>query len=99
MNFLLRKAATASTPVMEVMEEDGVWNIKTSTTLKNMELKFKLKEEFEETTPDGREVVSKVTFDSGKIFTVQKAKKEGVKSTKVGLDSAPDIKTAKSNIT
>merc|ERR1712096_135576 len=81
-NFLLRKAATASTPVMEVMEEGGVWNIKTSTTLKNMELKFKLGEEFEETTPDGREVVSKVTFDSGKIFTVQKAKKEGVKSTK-----------------
>ena len=42
MNFLLRKAATVSTPVMEVSEEGGVWNIKTSTTLKTMELKFKV---------------------------------------------------------
>merc|ERR1712013_527415 len=37
-NFLLRKAATVSTPVMEVTEEGGVWTIKTSTTLKTMEL-------------------------------------------------------------
>ena len=41
-NFLLRKAATVSTPVMEVTEDGGVWNIKTSTTLKTMELKFKV---------------------------------------------------------
>merc|ERR1711892_753943 len=64
-NFLLRKAATVSTPVMDVSEEGGVWTIKTSTTLKTMELKFKgdwyllpgkLGEPFDETTPDGREV-------------------------------------------
>ena len=42
MNLLLRKAATVSTPVMEVSEEGGVWTIKTSTTLKTMELKFKV---------------------------------------------------------
>jgi hypothetical protein len=42
-NFLLRKAATVSTPVMEVTEEGGVWSIKTSTTLKSMELKFKVR--------------------------------------------------------
>ena len=79
---------------------DGVWNIKTSTTLKSMELKFKVKlppckldcdarvlfaaavqlyvnrfspvlllqlnEEFDETTPDGRDVKAKVTFEDGK---------------------------------
>merc|ERR1712142_455130 len=82
-NFLLRKAATASTPVMEVMEEGGVWNIKTSTTLKNMELKFKLGEEFEETTPDGREVKAIVTHEGDKFISVQTATKEGQKSTKV----------------
>ena len=43
---------------------------------------LKLDEEFEETTPDGREVTAKVTFEDGKIVTVQKAKKEGQKSTK-----------------
>merc|ERR1712215_456648 len=81
-NFLLRKAATASTPVMDITEDGGVWTIKTSTTLKTMELKFKLGEEFEETTPDGREVTAVVNLEGGKIVTVQKAKKEGQKSTR-----------------
>merc|ERR1712203_361374 len=81
-NFLLRKAATVSTPVMEVTEDGGVWTIKTSTTLKTMELKFKLGEQFEETTPDGRQVTAVVNLDGGKIVTVQKAKKDGEKSTK-----------------
>ena len=41
-NYLLRKAATISTPVMEFTEDNGVWSIKSSTTLKSMELKFKV---------------------------------------------------------
>merc|ERR1712119_144984 len=81
-NFLLRKAATVSTPVCEITEDGGVWTIKTSTTLKTMELKFKLGEEFDETTPDGRQVTATVTCEDGKIISVQKAKKEGEKSTK-----------------
>merc|ERR1711872_294612 len=81
-SFLLRKAATVSTPVLEISEEGGVWNIKTSTTLKTIELKFKLGEPFDETTPDGRDATATVTFEDGKIVTVRKAKKEGQKSTK-----------------
>jgi len=82
-NMLLRKAATASTPVMTVSEENGEWTIKTSTMLKSMELKFKLGEEFEEKTPDGREVKAVVTQEGDKLITVQTAKKEGEKSTKM----------------
>ena len=48
-----------------------------------MELKFKLGEPFDETTPDGREVTAVCTLEDGKIVSVQKAKKEGQKSTKV----------------
>merc|ERR1711931_460566 len=81
-NFMLRKAATISTPVMEITNEGDIWTIKTSTTLKTMELKFKLGEKFDETTADGREVSSVVTYEGGKIVTVQTAKKPGVKSTK-----------------
>merc|ERR1711935_200603 len=81
-NFLLRKAATVSNPVMEISEEGGTWTIKTSTTLKSMEMKFKLGETFDETTPDGREVSSVVNFEGGKIVSIQTAKKAGVKSTK-----------------
>ena len=43
----------------------------------------KLGEPFDETTPDGREVVATVTCEDGKIVSVQKAKKEGQKSTRV----------------
>ena len=71
-----------STPQVEVTEESGVWTIKTSTTLRTIELKFKLGEEFAETTPDGREVTALVYFEEGKIVTMQMAKKEGEKSTK-----------------
>ena len=81
-NFLLRKAATYSTPQMEVTEEGGVWTITTSTMLKTVELKFKVGEPFEETTPDGREVSALVTVDGNKFVCVQTAKKEGQKSTK-----------------
>merc|ERR1711874_539730 len=81
-NFLLRKAATVSTPQMDVTEDGGTWTIKTWATLKTMELKFKLGEEFDETTPDGREGSAIVTLEDGKIVTVQKAKKDGQKSTK-----------------
>ena len=38
----------------QVTENKGHWDIKTSTTLKTMELKFELDKEFDETTPDGR---------------------------------------------
>lgn len=42
-----------------------------------------LGEPFDETTPDGREVTAVCTLENGKIISVQKAKKEGDKSTKV----------------
>jgi len=81
--FLLRKAATFSTPVMSVSEEDGKWTIETATTLKTMVLTFELGKEFEETTPDGREVRALVTQDGNKFISVQTALKEGQASTKV----------------
>merc|ERR1719367_2504419 len=43
--------------------------IKTSTTLKTMELKFKLGEPFDETTPDGREVTAVCTLEEGQKST------------------------------
>merc|ERR1712203_1066289 len=80
-NWLLRTAAPASTPVMDITEEAGEWTIKSSTTVKTVELKFKLGEKFEETTPDGREVESVSTFENGKLVIKQTAKKAGQKST------------------
>merc|ERR1712179_311264 len=81
-SYLLRKAATVSTPIVEITENNGVWSIKSSTTLKSMELKFRIGVEFEETTPDGRDVTAVVQYEGGKIVTVQSAKKSGQKSTR-----------------
>jgi len=76
--FLLRKAATASTPVMEITEVDGTWSMKTSTTLKAMELKFKLGVPFDEETTDGRKCTTTVTMKGNQLITEQKAKEKGV---------------------
>jgi len=82
-NYLLRKAATASTPQMEVTEENGKWKMLTTTTLKSMCLEFELDKEFEEKTPDGRVVSSIVTKEGdNKFVCTQTAKKDGEKSTK-----------------
>merc|ERR1712172_470907 len=81
-NMLLRKAACASTPKMDVSEDGGVWTIKTSTTLKTMDLKFKLGEQFDETTPDGRQTRALINVEGGKIVCTQTAKKATEKSTR-----------------
>merc|ERR1712215_440861 len=79
---LLRKAATASTPVMEITESDGNWTMKTSTSLKAIELKFKLGVPFEEETTDGRKCETTVTMEGNKLITMQKALKNGQKDVK-----------------
>ena len=48
---------------------------------------YQLGEPFDETTPDGREVSAVCTLEGGKIISVQKAKKDGEKSTKVIIQS------------
>jgi len=61
--FALRKLATAATPTTEISHEGDNWNIKTWTTFKTTEIKFKLGEEFDETTADGRQCKSTITKD------------------------------------
>lgn len=48
--------ANAASPSLDITEEDGNYMIKTSTTFKTTEINFKLGEEFEEATADGRNV-------------------------------------------
>ena len=89
-NLLLRKAATASNPTMEVSKENETWTITTSTMLKSIPLKFKLGKQFDETTPDGREVSSIVTQEGNKFVCIQTAKREGQLSTKSVRDFTAD---------
>merc|ERR1712071_646046 len=77
--FILRKAAMASTPVMTIAEDGGNWTMITKTTVKSIELRFKLGEAFDETTTDGRNCKTTVTLEGNKMTTSQKATKAGDK--------------------
>merc|ERR1712198_361082 len=79
-NFVLRKAATSSTPVMEISESDGNWGMKTSTTMKSVKLKLGVA--FEEDTTGGRKCETTVTMEDNKLITTQKAIKKGEKDVK-----------------
>merc|ERR1712168_1645918 len=85
--LLLRKLATMGTPIVEVTynEETETWNISRTSTifytlikLRSVDFKFKLNEEFDEVTPDKRDVRSIVTVEGDSFKHVSKAKKEGV---------------------
>merc|ERR1712002_861210 len=77
--FILRKAAMASTPVMSITEEGGNWTMITKTTVKSIELRFRLGEEFEEDTTDGRHCKTTVTLDGNTMTTNQLDTKAGGK--------------------
>merc|ERR1711923_403529 len=85
--LLLRKLATMGTPLVEVLYDEATeeWNISRTSTifyrlikLRSVDFKFKLDEEFDEVTPDKREVTSIVTVEGDTFKHVSKAKKEDV---------------------
>merc|ERR1711887_316121 len=92
-SFLLRKAAMASTPVMTITEAGGNWTMITKTSMKSIELKFRLGEEFEEDTTDGRHCKTTVTLEGNKMTTTQKATKKGEKDVVVVREFAGDTIT------
>lgn len=53
---MMRKiaVAAASKPAVEIKQENDTFYIKTSTTVRTTEINFKIGEEFEEQTVDGR---------------------------------------------
>ncbi len=79
----MRKAATSSTPTMEITESGGKWKILTKTTLKSTEINFQIGVPFEETSTEGRKCTTTVTQDGNKLITDQKANEAGKKSVKV----------------
>ncbi|ODN02148.1 Fatty acid-binding protein, heart [Orchesella cincta] len=66
--MVMRKMAQAATPTTEIKQEGESWNIKTMTTFKTTEIKFKLGEAFDETTADGRQCKSVITKKNEKIL-------------------------------
>ncbi|KAM8921073.1 cellular retinoic acid-binding protein 2 [Pelodytes ibericus] len=65
-NVMLRKiaVAAASKPAVEIKQEGESFYIKTSTTVRTTEINFKIGEEFEEQTVDGRPCKSLAKWES-----------------------------------
>nr|ABU97480.1 allergen Tyr p 13 [Tyrophagus putrescentiae] len=75
-NFVTRNLAKSASPTVEVIVDGDSYTIKTSSTLKNSEIKFKLGEEFEEDRADGKKVQTSVTKEGdNKLVQVQKGDK------------------------
>lgn len=64
--------ASLTKPTTIISLEGDVVVIQTQSTFKNTEVKFKLNEEFDETTADDRKTKSLVTVEDGKLKHVQK---------------------------
>ncbi|OXA46797.1 fatty acid-binding protein, adipocyte [Folsomia candida] len=67
-----RALAATAKPTIEISEAGGLFTMKTSSTFKNTEIKFKLGEEFDEETADGRQAKSTMTADGNKLIHSQK---------------------------
>ncbi|PBC34398.1 fatty acid-binding protein, muscle isoform X1 [Apis cerana] len=74
--IMTRKVGSSVSPVVELSENNGLYTLKTTSPFKNTEIKFKLGEEFEEETVDGRKVKSVCTLDGNKLIQVQKGEKQ-----------------------
>ena len=75
-SLLIRKMGSSVSPVVELTENNGLYTLKTTSPFKSSEIKFKLGEEFEEETPDGRKVKCVCSLDGNKLVQIQKGEKQ-----------------------
>uniref|UniRef100_H3DHV8 Cellular retinoic acid-binding protein 1 n=2 Tax=Tetraodon nigroviridis TaxID=99883 RepID=H3DHV8_TETNG len=68
----MRKMGNLAKPTLSITIEGDKVTLKNSSTFKTTEVSFKLGEEFDESTADGRNVKSVVTVEDGKLVHVQK---------------------------
>jgi len=81
--LVMRKMANAATPTQEIKVEDGTWSIKTSTTFKTTDISFKVGEEFDETTGDGRKVKTTCKVEGDALVQDQKGSPDSILSREI----------------
>nr|CAD7463035.1 unnamed protein product [Timema tahoe] len=74
--LMTRKMGNTVSPVIELTESGGEYTLKTTSTFKSSVLTFKIGEECEEETADGRKVKCTCTIDGNKLIQVQKGDKD-----------------------
>ncbi|KAL4143519.1 hypothetical protein QTP88_005842 [Uroleucon formosanum] len=74
--MMTRKLGNTVSPVVELTKsDDGKFVLSSNSTFKNSSIAFKLNEEFDEETPDGRKVKSTIIQDGNKLVHTQKCDK------------------------
>lgn len=79
----------AVSPVIELTENEGVYTFTSNFIVKSFVITFKMGEEFDEETPDGRKVRTTMTQEGNKLIQDQK----GEKSTKIVHEFTPEFVT------
>jgi len=79
--LMTRKLGNKSSPTVTVTEEGGEYTFKQESLVKTSEIKFKLGQEFDEVTADGRQVKSKMTLTKPNVMVHE------MKGTNGGKDS------------
>ncbi|XP_044737988.1 probable fatty acid-binding protein isoform X1 [Chrysoperla carnea] len=70
--LVTRKMGNAVSPVVELTKNDDEYTLTSSSTFKNVVLKFKPDVEFDQETPDGRKVKALIKIDGNKLIETQK---------------------------
>lgn len=83
---MIRKMGSTVNPVIELTQNGDEYTLTSNSTFKNTTITFKLGEEFDEETPDGRKVKSLITQDGNKLIHIQKGDKE----TKIVREFSPE---------
>ncbi|XP_034113404.1 fatty acid-binding protein [Drosophila nasuta] len=73
--MVLRKMGNSVSPTVEVTQDGDTYTLTTTSTFKTSAISFKLGEEFDEETLDGRKVKSVITLDGNKLTQEQKGDK------------------------
>lgn len=81
--FALRKIAVNLKPDLHIEKDGDQWTVTSVSTFKTVVTKFKLGEEFEETTPDGRTVKSTITLEDNNLIHRQRPIKPSDKETEI----------------
>uniref|UniRef100_A0A1I8MQH5 Fatty acid-binding protein, muscle n=1 Tax=Musca domestica TaxID=7370 RepID=A0A1I8MQH5_MUSDO len=73
--MVLRKMGNTVTPTVELKKDGDLYTFTTTSTFKTSSISFKLGEEFDEETLDGRKVKSVCTMDGNTLTQEQKGDK------------------------
>ncbi|KAG5680733.1 hypothetical protein PVAND_010223 [Polypedilum vanderplanki] len=76
--MVLRKMGMSVHPTVYLVKDGDEYSFHTDSTFKNTVMKFKLGEEFENETLDGRKVQTVITLDGNTMTQVEKGEKKSV---------------------